>query len=214
MLGAAIDVELARDLAAETSLRKHAPNGTLDHLDGEFVEHDAGGTGAEAAVVTGDVVVVLLGLGVVAGEFHLRGIDDDDVVAAIDVRGVGGLVFAHEDDSDLGSEAAKRDVRGINDVPIVDDIFIGSQRGLTMHSNFLSDDFEQFGFKRLDYYSNKHPLRQREFRSFISIQTTNLYNCCVEKKKLEKLLDLSEQNDGYVSVKEAREKGISVHHRG
>ncbi|MDY2914086.1 MAG: type IV toxin-antitoxin system AbiEi family antitoxin domain-containing protein [Candidatus Enteromonas sp.] len=31
----------------------------------------------------------------------------------------------------------------------------------------------------------------------------------MEKKKLEKLLDLSEQNDGYVSVKEAREKGIS-----
>lgn len=43
----------------------------------------------------------------------------------------------------------------------------------------------------------------------IFIQATIFYNCCVEKKKLEKLLDLSEQNDGYVSVAEARDFGIS-----
>lgn len=140
MLGTFIDEELLRHLTAKTSLGEHAPNGAFNELNGELTKHNAGATGAEATVVLGNVVVVLLVLAAVfAGEFDFGSIDDDDVVTGIDVRGVGGLVLAHQDDSDLGSQTAKRDVRGIDDVPIL--VSIGrsgrGQRGLTLHSSFL-----------------------------------------------------------------------------
>ena len=140
MLVVSIDVKLLDHLTAKRSFRKHAPNGAFHHFDRVFLEHDAGGTGAETTIVSRNVVVVFLGLRMVAGEFHFRGIDDDDVVTAIKGRSVGGLVLAHEDDRDFGSQAAERDVGSINDVPIVLDSRSFRQRGLTLHSNFLSDN--------------------------------------------------------------------------
>ena len=136
MLGAFVDVELLDDGAAKGAFRKHAPDGALDELDGEFFLHDACGTGAEAAVILRDVVVVLLALGVIAGELDFGSVDHDDVVAAIDVRGVDGLIFAHEDDRKLGSKAAKRDIRGIDEEPVaLDRLFLRHGR-LTLHGVF------------------------------------------------------------------------------
>ena len=63
MLFIGINEELLRDASAETAFWKHAPNGSFDHLDWEFAEHNARGTGTKTAVVLRDVVVVLLVLG-------------------------------------------------------------------------------------------------------------------------------------------------------
>ncbi len=136
MFGTFVDEELLGDLAAKASLRKHAPDGALDEFDRELTKHDASATSAETTVVLGDVVVVLLVLATVfAGHFDLGGVDNDDIITGIDVGGVGGLVLAHQDDSDLGSQTAKRDVRGVDDVPILCGIGRSGrgQRGLTLH---------------------------------------------------------------------------------
>ena len=208
VLGAFVDVELLDHDTAEATLGDHAPNGTLEHLDRVFLEHDAGGTGAEATVVTGDVVIVLLGLRVVAGELDLLRVDDDDVVAAIDVRSVGGLVLAHEDDRDFRSEAAKGDIGGIDEVPVADNGFLLSQRGLTLHGCFfLSVDFLLEAPRQIigkTFYEVKRKQTKRVF-----VKATLFYNHCVKKKNDELLLDLADENDGYVSVATARENGIA-----
>jgi len=45
--------------------------------------------------------------GLAAGQAHLLGVDDDDVVAAIDVRGEGRLVLAAQAHGDDRGEAAQ-----------------------------------------------------------------------------------------------------------
>jgi hypothetical protein len=55
------------------------------------------------ALVTGVPAVEFL-LPLLAGELHLVGVDDDDEVAGVDMRGVGGAMLAHEDHGDLARQ--------------------------------------------------------------------------------------------------------------
>jgi len=52
-----------------------------------------------------------------AGDFDLGGVDDDDVIAGIDVGGVDRLVLAHEPRGDFRGEAAEDFVGGVDDEP-------------------------------------------------------------------------------------------------
>src|SRR5699024_10273763 len=58
---------------------------------------------------------LLLTLG--PGQRHLVGVDDDDEVAAVDVRGEGGLVLAAQQRGSVAGQAAQNDVSRVNDVP-------------------------------------------------------------------------------------------------
>src|SRR5271170_8250566 len=61
---------------------------------------------------------VLDDLGLFAGDFHLFGVENDDEIAGVDVRGVGGLVFSLNDHGDFGGQSAEDLVGGVDDVPI------------------------------------------------------------------------------------------------
>ena len=50
------------------------------------------------------------------------GIDDDDMVTAIDVRSVVGLMFSHQDHSDVTRQSTENLVRSIDDVPLLFDL--------------------------------------------------------------------------------------------
>ena len=84
----------------------------------------------EAGVAVG---LLLLELG--AGEGDLLGVDDDDEVATVDVRGEGRLVLAAQQDRGLAREAAQHDVRRVDDVPGASDLArlrgVGAQSVLT-----------------------------------------------------------------------------------
>src|SRR5690606_13385768 len=54
----------------------------------------------------------------VAGDVDLLGVDHDDVIAGVDVRGVDGLVLAAEATRDLGAQAAEGLAGGIDHVPV------------------------------------------------------------------------------------------------
>src|SRR3546814_12592406 len=56
-------------------------------------QHLCGRSFLDAAGVAGGLVIPLV-LRLAAGELHLLDIDDDNVIAAIDVRGEAGLVLA------------------------------------------------------------------------------------------------------------------------
>lgn len=65
-------------------------------------------------------VELLVQLG--AGQDGLITVDDDDVVAAIDVRGENDFVFAAQQNSCLGGNAAQRLASGIQDIPLALDL--------------------------------------------------------------------------------------------
>src|SRR5687768_14621364 len=97
MLGAIVEVKRAHLVAAQRPARDHALHGLFENALGEAsLEHLARRDGLDAAGIAGVLVIDLVGQ-LLAGEAHLVGIDDDDMVAAIDMRGVAWLMLAAQD---------------------------------------------------------------------------------------------------------------------
>ncbi len=122
MLGSNINAQIAHQLVAQCRTINHALNGLDDQLLGSFAREDfAFGALLDAARITGVVVEDAL-LGLVAGQSDLLGIDDNDVVTAIEEGGIAGLVFALEKHGDLGSQAAEDEVFRVNQQPVFLDL--------------------------------------------------------------------------------------------
>ena len=58
----------------------------------------------------------------VASQRHLRGVDDDDMIAGIGMRRVRRLVLAAQQESNLRRETAEHHVCGVDDVPLMSQI--------------------------------------------------------------------------------------------
>src|SRR3954464_3978562 len=101
MLTPLVDPQISELLPPQRSARKHALHGLFDDtLRKAALEDELRAALLDAADEVGVVVVHLL-LALAAGEHHLLGIDDDDVVAVIDMRSVARLLLAaqaHRDD--------------------------------------------------------------------------------------------------------------------
>ncbi len=98
MLCALVDLELGGHLAAELGLGKHALDGLLDDGFGATGEELDEGLFAETAGESGVAAIELL-VSLQAGEDDLLGVDDDDVIAHIDVGGVEGVELAGENEA-------------------------------------------------------------------------------------------------------------------
>ena len=119
MLGAGEDAQVAHLLAAQRAARDHALDGLFEHALGEAAfEHLAGGDFLDAAGIAG-VLVIDLVRQLLAGEPHLVGVDDDDIVTAIDVRGEARLVLAAQDVGDDRRSAADHQAFGIDQMPFL-----------------------------------------------------------------------------------------------
>ena len=133
-----VDEAFLHHRTAQTCVWDHAADGTLDEFDWVFAFHDAGAAGAEAAVITGDVVIVLLVFSAFfARELHFGSVDDDDIIAKIKVWGVIWFVFAHEDRGHLGRKAAEGLSRGVDKIPFASNVDVIRNSGLTLHNLFL-----------------------------------------------------------------------------
>src|SRR5437667_1435186 len=103
---ALVDLQLAGHGAPEPVVRQHAPDGLLDGdvcpLRHQLLVAD----GLQAPRIAG-MPVPDLGAELVAGEPHLRGVDDHHEVPLVTVGGEGGLVLAPEYVRDLSGEAAE-----------------------------------------------------------------------------------------------------------
>src|SRR3546814_1733372 len=75
------------------------------------------------------VLVVTLVLQLLAGERHLFGVDDDDIVTAIDVRGERRLMLAAQDVGDDRRNAAHNETLGVDQHP-----FLFDRRGVRRYS--------------------------------------------------------------------------------
>jgi hypothetical protein len=81
----------------------------------------------EVADVPGEAVVHLV-LQLVAGDVDLLGVDHDDVVAGVHVRGVDRLVLAAQARGDLRAQAAQGLAAGVDEVPVaLDGLILGAE---------------------------------------------------------------------------------------
>src|SRR5690625_715968 len=118
---AGVDLELLQLLAAEGVLREHAADRLLDGALGEALEQLRVADGLEPARVPG-VAVGDLVLALAPGQGDLRGVDDDDIVTTVDVRGEARLVLPTEQGGDLRRQSAEDDVGSVDDVPALLDV--------------------------------------------------------------------------------------------
>src|SRR6516225_10790314 len=94
MIRPGVNTQIAQLHAAQRPTRDHALDGLLDHTLGKTTLEDRScGVFLDAADETG-VLVVDLVVALATGQHRLRGVDDDDVIAAIDMRRVRRKVFA------------------------------------------------------------------------------------------------------------------------
>ena len=122
MVGAGIDPQIAELALAERPARQHALDGLLDDALGKLSFEDRARSALlDAADIAGVMVVDLL-LALSAGQHDLVRIDDDDVVAVIDVRGEGRLVLAAQPHGDDGGEPADDQPVGVDHDPLLLDL--------------------------------------------------------------------------------------------
>ena len=119
VLATLVDLEIAHELALQWAALQHALDRLLQHALGEFALHDlARRLLFDTAGVTGVAVVDLVCV-LVARENNLLGVDDDDVVAAVDVRGVDGLVLALEASGDQRRKPANDEAVRVDQDPLL-----------------------------------------------------------------------------------------------
>ena len=112
-----IDAQIAHLHAAERPARDHALDGLLDHALGETALEDLlRGALLDVADIAGVLVIDLL-LALAAGQHRMRGVDDDDVVAAIDMGRVGREVLAAQAHGDERGEATDDQTLGVDQRP-------------------------------------------------------------------------------------------------
>jgi len=116
VIGTRVHLELGGDGTAELVARQHALDGLLDDAVGTGVHGLAQGLRLQAARETG-VAVLHHAVTLVGRDRDLVGVDDDDEVAGVGVRGELRLVLATEDVGDLDGESTENHISGVDDVP-------------------------------------------------------------------------------------------------
>jgi hypothetical protein len=125
VLGTGIHMKVAIELVAKTILRKHSADGVFENALGMAGENLSGSGLTLTARITGVTLINLVGH-FLPGEDDFLGIDDDNVVAAVDVRGEARLGLATEDVGNTGGQASYGLILGINEHPfLLDGVLVG-----------------------------------------------------------------------------------------
>ena len=119
MLRPGIDPQISQLHAAERPARDHALDGLLDHaLRIAAFEDLARGAFLDVADIAG-VLEIDLVVALAAGQHRMRGVDDDDVVTAIDMRRVGREMLAAQPHGDERGEPADHQTFGVDQHPFL-----------------------------------------------------------------------------------------------
>src|ERR1700730_17688104 len=112
MLGSPVDAQIAWVLAAERTTREHPLHRLFDDAFGEpAFQNEFGGTFLDAARIASEVIVYLM-LALAAGEDYFFGVDDDDVIAIVQMRRESRLVLAAQPQGDQRGEPSDDDRLG------------------------------------------------------------------------------------------------------
>src|SRR5215472_15691413 len=123
VLGARVHPQAPQHVRSQTVALQHAPNGISDRERRVELLLLPQGARAKAARIARKACVDLA-VHLVAGHQHPRGVDDDHVVAGVQVRCVRRLVLAFQDLGDAAGEATQSHARGIDHVPVALEVFL------------------------------------------------------------------------------------------
>src|SRR6266487_2846647 len=121
MLRTGVDLQLPELRAPEPVARQHSLHGLPQHLGGPPLELFAQRPAAQAAGIA-RVPVVHLVVELLARDRDLLGVDDDDEVAGVDVRGVLRLVLAAQRVGDARRETPEGLPLRVNEAPLALDL--------------------------------------------------------------------------------------------
>jgi hypothetical protein len=117
VLVAGVNEELLIHFTSQAILWQHAFDGSFDNSVGAAAEKIFRNLFFFSAGVPGEIDVDLV-IHFVTGEDDLVSVDDDDKVAAVNVRRVIGLVFAPENGGNFGTHATYGLISTVHDVPV------------------------------------------------------------------------------------------------
>src|SRR5262249_18931567 len=137
VLGALVDAKIAELAAPERTSRQHALDRLLDDaLREPALEHEFRRAFLDAADVAGVVVIHLL-VALAPGQHHLLGVDDDDVVPAVDMGRIARLVLAAQPQRHNGRKPAHDEALGVDQYPLLLDL--GGPGRIGLHFRVPSD---------------------------------------------------------------------------
>src|SRR5438046_979909 len=117
VVGACVNPQSREHIRAQRVVLEHAPNRVGDRERRVDRLRSVERAPAQPAGIAG-VARVLLGRALRAGHLHPGGVDDDDVVAAVEVRRERRLVLAAQHLGYARSKAAENLIRGVNHEPV------------------------------------------------------------------------------------------------
>src|SRR3989338_1492885 len=118
VLGVGKDPQLLGHALVQLVLGEHPQDGVAHHLLGLGVVEVAGLDFLQAARIAAVPAINFL-VELLAGEADAAGVDDDDVVAAQDAGGEGGLGLAHQQAGDTRGEAAEHLAVSVHQMPLL-----------------------------------------------------------------------------------------------
>src|SRR5579863_1070419 len=143
MVGAFVDLEIAELLAAERPARKHPLDGLLHHALGKAPFEDRFGRPLfDAADIAGVVMIDLL-VALAAGENHLFRIDDNDIVAVVDMRRKRRFVLAAQAHRDNRRQTPDDKALAVDEKPFLLDVGRFGRSGLAEHGILKSVSLKQ-----------------------------------------------------------------------
>src|ERR1043166_541295 len=106
MFAACVCKKVAEDLSAKFVMRQHASDGVLYNIGGPTFQQFLCSFVTKTTRIT-RIELVLLLIQLVAGETDFVGVDDDYVVATINMRGKAGFVLASQDVRHFAGKTSK-----------------------------------------------------------------------------------------------------------
>ena len=136
MLSTLVQMQAGQSVTAQGVLGQHTLDGQLHGVVGAVFHHGASLGFLQAADPAGNAVVGLL-ISLLAGQNSLVGVDDDNIVTAVNVGGESGLGLTAQQVGDSHSGAAQGLAGSIDDVP------------LALHGLLLSECSGHYAFLQL-----------------------------------------------------------------
>src|SRR3984893_19138088 len=131
VVGTRVDTQPLQHLGAQGVVLQHSADGVLDGKRRVKLALLAKGAPPQPARGAG-IPGVHLAVHLAPGDEDARGVDDDDVVARVQVGCVGRLVLALQDLRHVAGEPAQRDARGVDHVPVTLQVLVPGGPGLEL----------------------------------------------------------------------------------
>ena len=134
MFGTCVNLQLAEHRSPQRILGQHPLDSAFVNAFWSFLQKIVHRDRLDIADIARSTVVKIVGL-LPAGRPHFVGVDHNDVVTGIDMRGILGFVLNAQEARNFARQPAKNLVRGVDHVPVALDL--GRLGAESFHCNVL-----------------------------------------------------------------------------